>query len=142
MESNFLKSAPRNLKEAGKEFLQNFSPKNIAEGFKSFKKSDIGDLPSKIQDILKMLNLSVEVGMGIYVAYLGFQLAKIYEEMGELQKAEELTKMLIKLLDQLLASFQENINQQSEWLAGLDGALNSLYSSAQQTIHKATQLSI
>ena len=129
---NYFTRLPEDLKQPFKDFWQ---------GLKTFDPRTSPDqIARNIQDSLGILKLGTEVGMGIYIGYIGLQIERLYRQIGEMEKAEEIIQALIQLFDRLLESLQEGMAQRSEWLSSLDNALDSVYASATRSLNKASQV--
>ena len=94
---------------------------------------------SQIRDLSKVVQLGTQGVTSAYVADVGFNLAKLLKELGGLEKAQEVTQLLIKLFEDLLNSFQNGLSSNSQWLNNLNGAISAVYGSATQIIDKATR---
>lgn len=109
---------------------------------KHMGEGDIGKISLQIQDMLRIGQSGVEAAGAIQVGLIGLQLVKILKDLGDLEKAQEVTKMMIKLFEKLLGSFQESLATKTEWLNSINRAIDSVYGSASTTLTKFTQQAI
>lgn len=134
----YLKSLPHEILDSAKQSI-----KAHWEGIKFFsKQEDIASIFQNTQDFFRAAGFGAEFATGISNGYFGYKLQELYREIGEMEKAQEMTNLLLKLFDKLLNSFQEGMGKNSEWLNNLENALESLYASASQTLTKATQSAV
>ena len=81
---------------------------------------------NKIKTVAKLTQLSLETYTGIYVGVVGIEIARSLERQGEIEESVKILQALIDLFEKLLSSLQDGLSENSEWLAGIDRALNSV----------------
>lgn len=115
---------------------------NIPKGLKTFvefKDIDWATRLQNLQDTFRAIGLSTEVASAVYMGVISLELGRLTKDIGELEKTEAIINLLIKLLTELLNSFQEGISARGTWLNDLSNALDSLYAGGTQILNKATQ---
>jgi len=117
---------------AGRGLLTLLSPEALMAG-------DYGRFAMQLQDFFRIASLGIESGTAISNGLISLQIVDILRDLGELEKSEELTQMLIQLLERLVKSFQEGAVLQTDWLNNLNGAMDTVYASGSQTMTTATQ---
>jgi invasin B len=115
-------------------------PKDIGIGALSLVTDLKKDPLTNLLTMIRSAGLGVEVATGCIVGALGLQLHNLLKQAGEMEKAQELLKILIKLFDQLLNSFQEDLVKIAGWLKSLDQAMNSTFASANLILARASRI--
>lgn len=149
---DFWKNLGPNLKAGLKEI---FVPEALIKSFRNIKSSIIEQLNPGVvlereiinwktfaknaQSFFQISGFTAEATGAFCVGLIGLQFVEKLKELGELEKAQEVTQLLIKLFQKLLDSLQEGLTSKSEWINSLDRALASIFGSGSQTLTKFTQ---
>ncbi len=150
---NAIKNAPRDLVVGSKDLAISllFVFRDMADiikhiiGTRSLDKETMAAITHHLETLiytLKLAGLGTEIAVGIIVGILGMKLSDLLKEVGLIEKAQEITQLLIKLFDQLLNSFQDDLGKISDWLKSLQHAMDSTFASADQTLARASRVPI
>ncbi|MFI0434115.1 MAG: hypothetical protein ACH350_00105 [Parachlamydiaceae bacterium] len=94
---------------------------------------------TQLQNILKTVNLGVEAGSSFTLMQIGFDLAKVLRHLAETEKAEEVIKLLIQLLQQMVDGFQTDLKSQGEWYTSLNNSLEAILQANSQSLTRSVQ---
>lgn len=130
---NQMKQSMTNVKDYFDEIIKDL-PKAIQE--KAYK------YVTNLADILKVGGHSVEAVGNIQLGMMGLGLVKLLREIGDNEKALEVTLQLIRVFEQLLESFQQSSTEGARWINDLNHAIDSAFGTASQSLTKATQQAI
>ena len=123
---DYLLSIPATMKEGVKDMWT---------GIISLKDDPLQAFHSGLQN----LGFTVQATTGIVNGCVGLKLARLLEELGEIEKAEEINRLLLKLFDKLLNSFQDVSATTNEWLTTLQQSIDSAFASGRQLSSKSVQ---
>ena len=103
-----------------KGLMSTVSPEFLAEG-------DWGRFSVQIQDLLRLTGIGVEAYGSITIGCLGLQLSRLLKEIGKLEESQEVLRLLIKVFDDLLNSFQEALSSRGEQIHYLGSSINTMF---------------
>lgn len=72
-------------------------------------------------------------------ASTAFKVSELFKELGELEKAEEMTQAFIKVLNQTLRTLEQSIDANNDFVNSLQNDYNSLYTTAFRIVNKLFQ---
>lgn len=67
------------------------------------------------QDLTTILGATVESAGSIYIGVIGLYVQSVLRDLGDLEKEQEVTQLLIKLFQRLLDGFQSEMTDLGEW---------------------------
>jgi len=132
---HMLSSIGTYLKDTGAGFVQTFNlPQFGRTGAYDWLK-----FTTQLQNLLQMGKIGTEAGVSFSLAFISFSISDILKELGENEKAQEITKMLIQLLEQMLSGFQGDLKSGGELYKNLNSTLDEIFKSTSQSFTQATQ---
>lgn len=132
----------KNLGKSVYEFLTDFINGHLLLDPRKLVSTNLDEIAKKRETYMnvatffkttgQLTSTVVEMTTGIMAYQIGNRLGKLLEEMGETEKSLQTINNLIKLMDKLLSSLQEDMSKNSDFLKSLGNAMDNLFSTAAQ----------